>query len=161
MKHPTSQQVFSANYFIQKLQPIADDMWTVGTLKKGDKMCVLGWCGAKLEGNCIELKKFTEAAALYKLFQDYLCEVVFHVNDKMTPRYPQPHSKQRILAALYDIKKMQEGQEGKTIEPTHDPIIERPFPADKIKKEYVVVKISESILDGEVVVKNIKEQVLN
>lgn len=76
-----------------------------------------------------------------------------HIIDHWTEVYER-------LLALENQDKVDDIEIGK-IEPTHDPIIERPFPADKIKKEYVVVKISESILDGEVVVKNIKEQVLN
>jgi len=45
---------------------------------------------------------------LCRLFGRKDSHCVYSINDKRSNKHPQPTPKQRILAALYDIKKMQQ-----------------------------------------------------
>lgn len=91
---------FGVNYFINKFENILDDKWTISTYKdKEDRCCALGHCG---EFNSKLPTK--ESIALDKIFQKSCGLRVSLVNDGECPKYLQKSPRQRILAALYDIK---------------------------------------------------------
>jgi hypothetical protein len=93
---------YDANYFIQKFEQISDDLWTESGYSDGDKHCALGHCG---ELNSSE--PTVESENLDSLFSKHDLRVSL-VNDGMCSRYTQESPKTRILAALYDIKVMEE-----------------------------------------------------
>lgn len=102
---------YTVNYFIRKFEAIPEEMWCVGAYTYGDRHCAYGHCGID--------KSFDEADALFWMFTSNLNaqSSPISVNDGKCPAYKQPTPKQRILAALYDIKKLQDGDVGKA-EPT-------------------------------------------
>lgn len=102
------QNQYDVNYFISKFEAIGEMYWTTGRLSHDNKMCVLGFCGAKQVGGVVNLDLYPEAISLYKLVKKHLSSDVFTINDNGDNRYQQTTPKQRIIAALYDIKKMQE-----------------------------------------------------
>lgn len=121
MKHPTSQQVsFDCNYFLNKFEKIPEHLWITGDWEKNSKMCANGHCGVK-NGNMNY-----ESIALNDLFKIIPLTVkdcfkhMFHldggcsyertvgVNDGYCNEYNQPTPRLRILAALNDIKNIQE-----------------------------------------------------
>lgn len=82
-----------------------ESMWHVGAYSNGGgKYCAAGLCGAH------EFKSTPRADALNILFSDHLKASIPHINDGLDMRYQQPTPKQRILAALRDIKAKQEPQ---------------------------------------------------
>lgn len=134
---------YTVDYFISKFEKIPEGNFISNSLYNeiGGK-CVNGWCGVT---NCCEPNK--ESAALQTLFttlpvtwfdhgdtpiteswdyEGYSVKAVY-INNGGANEYQQPTPKARILAALYDIKKMQ----SETIEPTHDPIVDKPTYPDK------------------------------
>jgi hypothetical protein len=102
--------MYTVDYFLNKFSAIPEDRWYIGDFSNEDKnkFCALGLCG------CDGGKRiFTgEASALYDLFKVLHKSpfMVGRVNDGIDPNYQQPTAKQRIIAALYDIKKMQQKQ---------------------------------------------------
>jgi len=122
---------YDVNYFIKKFEAIPEDLWLVGSLMndKGQR-CAQGHCG--IQTNSFTSKIYIgnpEADSLIEMFgrlditiregqkpkkaseygKKYNFNVTY-VNDGDCDQYQQPTPKQRILAALYDIKKMQEPQ---------------------------------------------------
>jgi len=100
---------YTVDYFINKFSSIAENRWYVGDFSNRDKnrFCALGHCGC--DGS---ITKYTsEAEALFNLFKlVQLTGNISYINDGLEPYYPQPTPKQRILAALYDIKNIQQKQ---------------------------------------------------
>jgi hypothetical protein len=89
---------YDVDYFIAKFEAIPEDEWCVGHFISMDgTKCALGHCGDEGTGDS------PEANALGCLFP-YLGDVI-NINDGRHSDYPQPTPKQRILAALNDIKK--------------------------------------------------------
>ena len=127
-------QDYSVDYFIKKFEAIPESKWTTGVFRDFfNNRCAMGHCMPsriiaestkdKYRNEDMSLKKtFTkkfkeelyECAALSALFNSgdkrEGSGMVFLVNNGDDSRYQQPSPKQRILAALYDIKKMQEPQ---------------------------------------------------
>lgn len=94
---------YDVDYFIKKFEAIPDERWCTVEFEKDGASCAYGHCGMR------DYKPSTiEAAELFDLFLFNLGDIfVTRVNDGSEPRYSQPTPKQRILAALYDIKKLQ------------------------------------------------------
>lgn len=136
---------YTVDYFIKKFEAIPYRKWCIGKLVKNIKVlwwnriqcCAQGHCFTKGTQILILNKAFpfnvdsnkeAEFISLMHLFnavKDGVCmgDVVGEINNGRNPRYQQPTPKQRILAALYDIKKMQQPE----------------TPAVKVKTVYVSV----------------------
>lgn len=113
--------MYTVDYFIDKFEKIPEDKWIMGELYTENGYCAFGHCGSR------GLTHTDESNGLIKLFSEnlYRCHVI-PINDGKDELYQQPTPKQRILAALYDIKKQQQ------------PIYEN------ISKELAVLPISET-----------------
>jgi hypothetical protein len=102
--------VYDVDYFIKKFEAIPDS--EIGVLSLDNK-CALLYCGARVSsrGNYILTK---ESAALVKILAPISPKTsdpgstVWNINDGNHYGYKQRTPKQRILAALYDIKKAQQ-----------------------------------------------------
>jgi hypothetical protein len=127
---------YTVDYFIQKFEAIPEDKWTTGTFMNTvlKNRCALGHTlsantillldkyGVNESGGCnypiSEKDKapggiFHEAYCLSILFNEsgrIGSEMVIVINNGADPRYKQPTPQQRILAALHDIKKLQQSQ---------------------------------------------------
>lgn len=116
---------YTVDYFIEKFEKIPEDKWGIKRLT--DDMgnhCALGHCkvventqptseAISLAGILLPLSETTLSITVER---DWYF-IVYPINDGHHTNYQQPTPKQRILAALYDIKKMQapqEAQENKT-----------------------------------------------
>lgn len=104
---------YNVDFFINKFEAIPEDLWCTGLYTKGEKHCAVGHCG----GN--SSVKSEEADFLHDMFRIKLILFIVDVNDGLCEQYPQPHPKQRILAALYDIKSLEAVKEAETIIQTH------------------------------------------
>lgn len=101
---------YNVDYFIDKFSKIPEELIIpFSQYEGGGRGCALGQCNGT---------RNTEGSALIKLFNDnnFLSVhgpgefgwAVADLNNGDNPYYQQPTPKQRILAALYDIKKLQE-----------------------------------------------------
>lgn len=109
--------MYDCDYFIKKFDRISENRWCVFENKnKQGQCCAYGHCGTDYssEGNGLrELDyKFTPLLNLtwigggrYKQSTK-----LADINNGLYAEYQQPTPKQRILAALYDIKRMQQPQ---------------------------------------------------
>lgn len=116
---------YTVDYFIRKFSKIPEEKWTTGDWCIGDKFCSNGFCGmhgANYNFGTPEAVAFNKLIKHLKITIDknsigkcekYFWSVSVYINDGDTEEYQQPTPKQRILAALYDIKKLQEEQVGK------------------------------------------------
>lgn len=91
---------YDADYFIYKFKAIPEGEWCKGKFKYSNKFCALGHCGARTG----YVKGIPEADALSDLFEKNICEELVEINDGTSGEYLQKSPKQRILAALRDIK---------------------------------------------------------
>lgn len=100
-QHP----IYNVQYFIDKFEKIKTKKWTTGRYSSmfGLSHCALGHCGMgdKVDG----FDTYPEVFHLAKIFANSKLNII-SVNDGDCPRYQQPTPKQRILAALNDIKKI-------------------------------------------------------
>lgn len=113
-------QQYDVDYFIKKFEKIPEELIVPGVFDDGKGgHCANGWCGAqdsRPEGKALQ-KIFSPLALHYKytVFSTIIVVVdvdaysnkAAAVNNGSTLEYQQPTPKQRILAALYDIKAMQ------------------------------------------------------
>lgn len=109
---------YTVDYFIQKFEAIPEGEWCTREFISGNKRCARGHCYISLKTHT-EIRHYSETShpiaaedsALLKLFNS-IGESAATVNNGDyfgdDGKYNQPTPKQRILAALYDIKKMQE-----------------------------------------------------
>jgi len=96
---------YTLEYFIQKFEAIPEKNWCTDVWYRDDACCAIGHCGVKAY---VFTEDLNEAHALRDILAvDHVIKVA-NINDGSNSRYKQPTPKQRILAALYDIKKMQE-----------------------------------------------------
>lgn len=119
---------YTVDYFIKKFEAIPEERWTTGTFLsyEEERRCALGHCfskkiiwklqdaGMKDDGSTAypitEKEKqtsFKEAYVLSKLFCENAREgsqKIIDVNNGLDSVYQQLSPKQRIFAALYDIK---------------------------------------------------------
>ena len=119
---------YTVDFFINKFEAIPENKWCSGIFfgytsfwgiikKPNGQRCAQGHCMelVKLRRNSADIKSrsLEETEALRKIFSDALGFDKVHytvalVNNGEDKRYQQPTPKQRILAALYDIRKLQE-----------------------------------------------------
>lgn len=143
---------YTIDFFIKKFEAIPDANWTTGVYKDfcGNK-CAIGHC---LSDNAIykaynnnrgrykptaqeSETEFKQAKCLGLLFNDVAgkgVDIVYGINNGYDSRYRQSTPKKRILAALYDIKKLQEQ------------------PKEKIRTVYVSVPTSITKQSAELIV---------
>lgn len=105
--------MYTVDYFIQKFEAIPEDLFCIGRRSIDEQRCVLGWCYPSKED---ALRSQEEM--FFKSDEDIsLTDLILTINGRcrpaginngIYPEYQQPTPKQRILAALYDIKKMQQ-----------------------------------------------------
>lgn len=139
--------MYDVNYFIRKFTNTRDDKWCIGRLhNQYGESCANGWCGVRFLGRPVEVHTTEESIALqqvmaplsskklhvFDVLPDY-SSIAAHINNGTDPRYRQPTPKERILAALYDIKRMQEGEKSS-------------FEKEVVTKT-VYVKVEEGILE--------------
>lgn len=100
---------YTVDYFINKFEKIPEEMWCTHTVDNDNgQHCAWGLIkySKYKTSDC-----FTEGAAFMDIIKSSGLDVYgdpSRINNGDDPRYPQPTPKQRILAALYDIKKLQE-----------------------------------------------------
>lgn len=97
--------MYDVDYFIRKFEKIPEFLWCINRRhdSKGGH-CAHGWC------NLDDIGYSDEENALRKLASFFGYYGVGPINNGDDKRYQQPTPKQRILAALYDIKKLQQPQ---------------------------------------------------
>ncbi len=92
---------YTTCYFIRKFTAIPEELWTTGHyVKPNGTKCATGHCGETLGYTTDESEAFAELFSI-------LDREAINVNDGYNDEYPQPTPKQRILAALHDIKIME------------------------------------------------------
>lgn len=93
--------MYTVDYFIDKFEKIPEENWLEnGCFQDGNgRFCALGHCALRPWSRVT-----SEAVALNRLFVKIYSSVV-NINDGKCSKYLQPTPKQRILAALHDIKK--------------------------------------------------------
>lgn len=102
-------ETYNVDYFIKKFQAIDDDKWLIGSIGKDGKHCAAGHCGLRAINGYIETIESMALLSLFTHITDHnLYRPVLDINDGINPYYNHHSSpKQRILAALYDIKAKQ------------------------------------------------------
>lgn len=107
--------MYTVDYFINKFESIPEERWIKHQLfDDNGNCCANGHCGVvsnvindrygKLHSSFLHNP---ESRSLNTLFNTHLNMLAHEINDHGDKTYYQPTPKQRILAALYDIKKMQ------------------------------------------------------
>jgi hypothetical protein len=91
---------YDVDYFIAKFSAIPDAAWLTGEYEYKGKCCALGHCGISYKPGATQSE---EADALIDLFT-LIGQDPTQVNDGEASEYPQLTPKERILAALRDIK---------------------------------------------------------
>lgn len=112
--------IYDVDYFIRKFEAIPEAKWCTGEFINADARCANGHCLAYRMGidnnpELVGLIAVFDQTALHNWNNAELIKISFPhyshkascINDGMTSEYQQPTPKQRILAALYDIKKLQ------------------------------------------------------
>lgn len=112
---------YTVDYFIEKFEAIPEEKWTTGELvREGGCMCVLGHCGlsdpvkdyvnptaeALALGNILLQHDRIKARTREDISEGPAIEACWQLNDSGHDIYgfTEPTPKQRILAALRDIK---------------------------------------------------------
>lgn len=97
---------YDVDYFIRKFEAIPENEWCEGSLynEATKQSCALGHCLPDFRYNSMSIIS-DEASGLMGVLN-----MTIPINNGKNPHYQQSTPKQRILAALYDIKKMQDGQ---------------------------------------------------
>lgn len=87
--------IYDVDYFINKFSSIPEEKWCTDKFTDHDKCyCALGFCGET------DRSHTEESEALILLIMN-----IVPINDGGHPIYQQPTPKQRVLAALNDLKK--------------------------------------------------------
>lgn len=98
MTKSPAKNKFTTDYFIEKFSLIPENHWCVEKYAMNQyKKCALGHCGESHSQTTPP-----EAEALMSLFYN---ECISEINDGKIPQYQQDTPKQRVLAALFDVKK--------------------------------------------------------
>ena len=136
---------YTVDYFINKFEAIPEEKWFSGSYHNVtmERFCALGHCGMRRSMGAMICAGNDETNSLDFLFKIISKDGDTHVakvNDGQDDRYPQPTPKQRILAALYDIKRMQHpvNEQSKIIHVYH--AVEVPATLHKKTKELTEVK---------------------
>lgn len=90
---------YTVQYFIDKFEAIP--VLGRGSVTLG---CAYGQCGGYSTEESMGLTN------IFRILNDNAVSMVIIINDGTHPSYRQPTPKQRILAALYDIRAMQSKQ---------------------------------------------------
>lgn len=90
----------TVEYFINKFEAIPEEKWATGEYSKKGKCCALGHCGVKTEKRT-GFPILTDEGEVLNELLDYK---VPEINDGQDERYKQTTPKERILAALKDVK---------------------------------------------------------
>lgn len=109
-------QQYNIDHFINKFESIPEEKWITGHYgyKGSGEHCALGHCyDAKTNSYFGE-----EAQALWDLFGNPM-----RINDGAHPEYLQPTPKQRVLAALFDIKAQSAVKEAQEIVNTEQEVL--------------------------------------
>lgn len=92
---------YTVDYFIEKFEAIPEDNWITGKYYDPEiGCCALGWCGEK------NFEETVESNSLTNLLKGWVAEIndgTLHGQHIKYRKFTTP--KQRILAALNDIKK--------------------------------------------------------
>lgn len=110
--------MYNVDYFIEKFSKIPEELWCIESFDDEAKRCAFGHCdyynpsNARYseEGNALD-------SVVHAKLKLTLCKPskfyneVMNINDGVYKEYQQPTAKQRILAALQDIKKLNGVQE--------------------------------------------------
>lgn len=118
---------FTVDYFIKKFEAIPEENWCINSRIEGNQRCANGWCYQT------PMEAFESMSYLHKgNDEEHGLRILIKslglrfnaggINNGIHTEYKQPTPKQRILAALYDIKKTQ-----------------KPFIEEKTKTVYVAV----------------------
>lgn len=129
---------YTVDYFIDKFESIPEKRWLSkgGIINKGIfsgiKCCAQGWClpSDTLYGLLQEKQvshcsfdlydiKYLEIISLLEIFKPYSDNpsvFISTINNGFNYAYNQKTAKQRILSALYDIKKLQQPEQPKVKE---------------------------------------------
>jgi hypothetical protein len=114
---------YTVDYFIKKFEAISEVKFIAFSQSNNGGHCALGWC--KNNSGCLgmaDASNSTEAMCLHLLFKnagiisnsdnstDAKGWNVAEVNNGYNKNYQQPTPKKRILAALYDVKKIQQSK---------------------------------------------------
>lgn len=98
---------FDVDYFIQKFEAIPEEKWCTVKYRDRGACCSLGHCGEGMDDE-YGFSVTDEAEALKKMVFIGLDDAdVPSINDGQDNRFQQPTPKQRILAALRQIKEAQ------------------------------------------------------
>jgi hypothetical protein len=134
---------YDVAFFIEKFEKIPEYKWTVNEFERDGKCCAQGHCGVDLF-NCCEIFMASSSKDLPESWKEgyYLLKVfekaplpVWEINNKKSDVYPQPTPKQRVLAALYDIKAKQKRRKPK-VERIYIPVI---IPETILKDKEIVL----------------------
>jgi len=103
---------YDVDYFINKFEAIPEDLWCIDVLFDGyGRACAYGHCD-DAESEVFEQLDYEFGYLINKgtfLLNRRRQDTIFaDINNGCYSNYQQPTPKQRILAALYDIKKMQQ-----------------------------------------------------
>jgi hypothetical protein len=100
---------FTVDYFIKKFEAIPEEKWcTYNRINHHFQRCAHGHCYIGDPDNSIADENINnEEMGLIDLATHLCLRGFATINNGEHPSYPQPTPKQRILAALYDIKAMQ------------------------------------------------------
>lgn len=117
------ETIYDVDYFINKCQSIPIDKWNIGSyinIEDSSMKCILGHCGQIVSSHRFtdEAKALEEILSVLTITHRFKFPVVFKapiINDKEAMEYQQETPQERILAALYDVKKFQQSQKSETI----------------------------------------------
>lgn len=88
--------IYDADYFIAKFEAIPEELWCINHFESGNACCAFGHCGARVFNPTVE------SGALSGVLNEVGCGVL--INDGDDQNFQQPTPKQRILAALKQVK---------------------------------------------------------
>jgi hypothetical protein len=107
-----TENIYTVDYFIAKFESIPEDKWLESDLYVNGRSCALGHCGHRINAETVNEETSALVSLFIKIFRNPhtpgVFEPVWGVNDGFDNRYQQSTPKQRILAALWDIKAAQQ-----------------------------------------------------
>jgi len=111
---------YTVDYFIKKFEAIPENLWCTNSRIENGKRCALGWCYKTGEEAFNSMHNWSDDSDEDKALCLYVRTLdgswgVGGVNNGLYKEYQQPTPKQRILAALYDIKKMEDEKFNKEV----------------------------------------------
>lgn len=105
---------YTIDYFLDKFSKIPEELWCIKALQNFsegfEQRCFIGWCypaGVDVEKQSEQGIYCEENMASARLFTK-LKSLRSEINNGEDPKYQQPTPRQRILAALRDIKALQD-----------------------------------------------------